>query len=99
MNATLLKGLVVTALAAFGFSWSAVLFLRRMTPWSFLRLFGAACLVVVGLCHICEALGLFPGMRWGIEDSAGHYLDLWSCVLGLTSFPAGYLGDSLAKNR
>lgn len=30
-------------------------------------------------------------MRWGDEHSAGHYLDLWSAVLGLALFPTGLL--------
>ena len=31
----------------------------------------------------------------GLEHSAGHYLDLWSAVLGLTLFPVGYLFHAL----
>jgi len=34
-------------------------------------------------------------MGWGLERSAGHYLDLGSAVLGLTSFPLGYLLHTL----
>jgi hypothetical protein len=30
-----------------------------------MQLFGAACLLVVVLTHVCEAFGLFPSMRWG----------------------------------
>jgi len=37
--------------------------------------------------HVSEALHLFPG--WGLEHSAGHYLDLSSAVVGLTLFPVG----------
>ena len=47
--------------------------------------------MLVVLTHLCEALHLFPWMRWGSEHSIGHYLDLWSAVLGLTLFPIGYL--------
>ena len=52
---------------------------------------GAGCLVVVVLTHLREALHLLPWMHWGLEHSAGHYLDLGSAVLGLTLFPIGYL--------
>jgi len=44
-------------------------------------------------------------MRWGLQDSVGHYLDLYSCVLGLTLFAAGYIAGrllaalSLVKSR
>jgi len=37
-------------------------------------------------------------MRWGLEDSPGHYLDLVSAILGLTLFPAGYLAHALRSN-
>jgi hypothetical protein len=74
---------------------SAVLFSRAKTVGSFLQLLGAGCLVVVVLTHIFEALHLFPWMQWGLEHSAGHYLDLGSAVLGVTSFPVGYLVHAL----
>ena len=73
------------------------LFLQGKTICSFLQLFGAGCLVVVVLTHISEALQLFPWMEWGSPHSAGHYLDFWSAVLGLTLFPIGYLCRRLAK--
>ncbi|MEY2491389.1 MAG: hypothetical protein QOH24_340, partial [Verrucomicrobiota bacterium] len=69
----------------------------RQTVWLFLELVGAGCLVIVGLCHVCEALHLFPFMHWGLKPSVGHYLDFWSCVLGLTLFPAGYLFDTFRR--
>lgn len=56
----------------------------------FMQLVGASCIVLVVLTHVCEALRLFPAMHWGLEHSAGHYLDLVGAVLGLTLFPAGY---------
>ncbi len=76
-------------------SGSVVLFRRSKTVCSFLQLLGAVCLVVVVLAHAAEALHVFPGMRWGLEDSVGHYLDFWSAVLGLALFPAGYLLHAL----
>ena len=38
---------------------------------------------------------LFPGMHWGLEHSAGHYVDLAAAVLGLALFPVGYLLQAL----
>ena len=58
---------------------------------------GTGFLVVVVLTHVAEALHLFPWMHWGQEHSVGHYLDLWSAVLGLTLFPVGYLMHVLTK--
>jgi hypothetical protein len=77
------------------FAGSAVLFFRGKTVCSFLQLLGAGCLVVVVLAHVSEALSLFPWMHWGLEHSAGHYVDLGSAVLGLTFFPVGYLLHAL----
>jgi hypothetical protein len=58
---------------------------------SFLQLLGAGGLVLITATHVCEALHVFPWMKWGREHSVGHYLDLTSAVLGLTLFPVGYL--------
>jgi hypothetical protein len=97
MDVTLLKGLVALVPVCALFSGSAVLFFKGKTVCSFLQLFGAACLVVVALAHICETLHLFPWMHWGSEHSVGHYLDFGSAVLSLTLFPVGYLFDALTR--
>lgn len=94
---TLLKALVALLLVGILFVGSVLLFLRQRTLGSFLQLLGAGCLVIVALTHLCEALHLFPWMHWGWEHSVGHYLDLWSAVLGLTLFPTGYLLHVLTK--
>jgi hypothetical protein len=99
MNAALFKGLAALAPACVLFSGSAIWLCRGKTIWSFLQLVGAGCLIVVGLCHVCEALRLFPSMHWGLKDSVGHYLDFWSAVLGLTLFPVGYLLTALTMRR
>jgi len=91
MNVRLLIALIALVPACMLFSGSVVLFTRRKTVCSLLQLLGAGCLTAVVLSHVCEALGLFPWMHWGLEHSLGHYLDLWSAVLGLTLFPVGYL--------
>jgi hypothetical protein len=80
------------------FAGSAVLFSRGKTVCSFLQLLGAGCLVMVVLAHVSETLRLFPWMHWGLEHSAGHYLDLGSAVLGLTLFPVGYLFHALRSD-
>ena len=91
MNAPLSKALVALVPTVVLFVGSVVLFRRARTVGSVLQLLGAGCLVIVVLTHLCEALRLFPWMQWGSENSVGHYLDLWSAVLGLTLFPMGYL--------
>jgi hypothetical protein len=95
MNTALLKGLVALVPASLMFSGSLVLLCRGKTIWSFLQVVGAGCLMVVGFCHVCEALHLFPWMEWGLKHSVGHYLDSWSAVLGITLFPLGYLFHAL----
>ena len=99
MNATLFKSLVVLVPVAILFVGSVVLIFREKSVGSFLQILGAGGLVTVVLTHICEALHLFPSMHWGQEHSVGHYLDLWSAVLGLTLFPMGYLLHALTKRH
>ena len=97
LNVALLKALVALFPACLLLLGSSVLFVRRKTLYPFMQLFGAGCLVAVTLTHICEALHLFPGMHWGLEHSAGHYLDLACAVLGFTFFPAGYFLHALSS--
>jgi hypothetical protein len=97
MNAMLLKALIALVPAGMLLSGSAALFLRTKSVSSWLQLLGAGCLVMVALAHVSEAFYLLPSMRWGLEDSVGHYLDLSSVVLGLTLFPLGYLFHALEK--
>jgi hypothetical protein len=92
MNAaTLLKALLGLVPASMLFSGSFILFRRRRTISSFLQILGAGCVVVVVLTHIFEALRVFSWMRWGGDNSVGHYVDLSSALLALALFPAGYL--------
>ena len=99
MNFTFLKALVVLAPACALFSGSLLFFLRGKTVSTTLQLIGAGCLGIVVLTHFFEGLHLFPWMRWGLEHSFGHYLDLWRAVLGLTLFPVGYLLHALKERR
>jgi hypothetical protein len=93
----LFRALVALVPACLLFLGSIVWFSRESTLWSFLQLLGAACLVVVVFTHIAAALHLFSSMGWGLEQSAGHYLDLWSAIFGLTLFPTGYLFHALTR--
>jgi hypothetical protein len=79
------------------FAGSVVLFSKRRSLASSLQLIGSVGLVMVVLTHVAEAFQLMPWMRWGLEASAGHYLDLGSAVLGLTLFPIGYLAHAFAR--
>jgi hypothetical protein len=65
----------------------------------FLVFFGAACLTVVVLTHVAETFGIFPGMGWGMPNSAGHYLDLVSAILGCTLLPAGLIASFIARRK
>ena len=98
MNATLIKAVMALIPASIIIMWSVRVFLKSRTLGSLLQAVGAACLLVVVLTHMSEALRLFPFMRWGEEDSAGHYLDLASAVLGLTLVPLGFIWH-VATNR
>jgi hypothetical protein len=99
MNITLLKALVALVPTCMVFLGSVILSLKERTLGSFLQLLGAGCLVVVVFTHLCEALHLLPWMQWGSKHSVGHYLDLWSAVLGFTLFPIGYLLHALTKRH
>ena len=97
MNTTLLKGLIGLVPTLILLCGSILSYARTKTMPSLIQLVGAGCFVIVALTHVCEGLNLFPSMRWGAEESVGHYVDLWSAVLGLLLFPLGYFIDALAK--
>jgi hypothetical protein len=99
MNVKLLLALVLLIPACLLAFWAASRFCSSRTLPLFAQLFGAGCLVVVVLTHVCEALHLLPWMQWGDEHSVGHYLDLTSAVLRVTLFPLGYLFEVLRKRR
>jgi hypothetical protein len=74
---------------------SALQFSRRKGTAAIFQLIGAACLIVVVITHVCEALNWFPWMHWGHEHSVGHYVDLVAAIGGLSLFPIGYLFGAL----
>jgi hypothetical protein len=99
MNVTLFKALLALPLTCLLLSGSTIMFFRGRTLFLFMQLVGASSMVLVVLAHVCEALRLFPAMHWGLEHSAGHYVDLAGAVLGLTLFAAGYFLHALRLSR
>lgn len=97
MNPTVTKAMIVLLPVSILFSGALLTFVRRIATSSFLQLLGAGCLLMVAFAHLCEGLHWFSWMQWGMEHSAGHYLDLITAVLGLTLFPVGYLFHALSK--
>ena len=79
------------------FVGSFVLLSKRRSLSSWLQLIGSAAFIIVVLTHFVEALDLVRWMRWGLEESPGHYLDLGGAVVGLFLFPIGYLAHALAR--
>jgi len=47
-----------------------------------LLLAGCVCLSVVVFTHVAERFDILPDMGWGLPDSPGHYLDLFSAIAG-----------------
>lgn len=96
MNATLFKTLIAMVPTSMLLAGAVLAFSRVRSLSSLLQLIGTGSLLIVVLTHLCEAFNLFPLMHWGSEHSAGHYLDLFSAVLGAALFPLGYLWASIA---
>jgi hypothetical protein len=48
-----------------------------------LALTGCGCLLVVVFALVAECFDIFPFMGWGLFDSPGHYLDLFSAIAGV----------------
>ena len=94
-NLSFLKALVILVPAAMVCAGATIILMRKRTLSSILQLLGATGLVMVVLTHICEGLGLYPGMRWGEPASVGHFLDLISALIGMILFPIGYLLHSV----
>ena len=99
MNPESLKALLVFFPAFLLLLGSGIRFNRGKTVGVGMQLVGASAVMLVVLTHICEALHLFPHMHWGLQDSAGHYLDLVSAILGLALFPIGYVLEVLRDRQ
>ena len=95
MNKTLATALVALLPASMLLFASWVQLARRSGVAFLLQLVGAAGLMIVVLVHLCEGLGVFPGMGWGLEHGVGHYVDLAAALLAVVLFPVGYLLSAL----
>ena len=60
-----------------------------------LLLAGCGCLAVMAMTHVAEGLHLLPGMGWGLPNSPGHYLDLFSAIAGIVLLSAAGLARLL----
>ena len=90
MTTSLVKGLAALVLTSILLCWCLKAFRRHRALGTLLQLLGAVALVIVACTHVFESLRVFPQMGWGLERSAGHYLDLSGAVVGVTLLPLGY---------
>jgi len=97
MNPTFTKAIAALVPTGMLLVSSALQFSRRKGTAAIFQLIGAACLMVVIIAHVCEALNWFPWMHWGLEHSVGHYVDLVAAIGGLSLFPIGYLFGALTR--
>lgn len=97
MNPTFAKAIAALVPTLMLLAGSTLQLSRRKGTAAVFQLIGAACLGVVVIAHLCEALGWFPWMHWGLEHSVGHYVDLVAAIGGLALFPIGYLFGALTR--
>lgn len=97
MNPTFAKAIAALVPTAMLLVGSTLQFSRGKRTAALFQLIGAACLVVVVIAHLCEALNWFPWMHWGLEHSVGHYIDFIAAIGGLALFPIGYLFGALTR--
>ena len=93
MNRTLATSLVAFLVVCGLLSVVIARFIRRRSSATLLQLLGAGLLLVVVLTHVAEGLRVLRFMHWGEEHSVGHYLDLWSAVLGVALLALGLVVD------
>jgi hypothetical protein len=79
------------------FGVSSITFAREGTTHALLQLIGSVFLIVVVFAHMAEQFRILPAMGWGQAESAGHYLDLISAVVGSILLLFGYLSRRLRK--
>jgi hypothetical protein len=70
-----------------------------MTLGWLLLLIGSGFLIIVVLTHVAEAFHILPAMGWGLPNSAGHYLDLVSAILGCILLSLGFLVVMLNRDH
>jgi hypothetical protein len=91
MNAILGKAILVVVLMGSVCVITGRTYVRTRATGALLEAIGAAGLAMLGVTHLCEGLHILPWMRWGIDGSPGHYLNLASVAIGLTLLPIGYV--------
>jgi len=80
--------------------WASTLaFAKEKTLTALVQLTGALCLLLVIFAHTSEAVGFLPSMGWGQPNTAGHYIDLASAIIGVTLLTVGYLLRRLFRRR
>lgn len=60
---------------------------------------GCGCLILVVLTHVAERLDVLPRMGWGLPNSPGHYLDLFSAIIGVVLLLAAGIVRLLRSKR
>lgn len=90
MSATLIRAVIDLLVMSMIGTVAGGAFLQTRATSSLLVLIGATGWGMVGVTHICEGLHILSWMRWGIEGSPGHYLNLTSLAVGLL-LPLGYV--------
>jgi uncharacterized membrane protein len=76
-----LIGITIPVCAVLAFSLIALV--RKRKSGAFVQLIGSAFLLIVVLAHVAEAYHLFPRMGWGLPNSPGLFLDLFSAIVGI----------------
>jgi formate hydrogenlyase subunit 3/multisubunit Na+/H+ antiporter MnhD subunit len=99
MNPALFKVLLVLGPTLLLLLATAALYVRTKAAAALAQALGAACLLVVVLAHLCEALNLLPFMGWGAKGSIGHYVDLASAILGVALLTVGALIHAFSKRK
>ena len=79
-NPVLLKALAALIPVGLLCAGAAIMYVRERSLPSTLLLLGAACLVMVVLAHICEALHELPWMRWG-DQTVPVIIWIWRALL------------------
>src|SRR5262249_9159152 len=79
MSGVLLKALAALLPVCALLVGSILLFCRAKSFFSFLQVFGAGCLLLGVVTHVCEALRLFPSMRWGHQGESRSLCRLLEC--------------------
>jgi len=79
------------------FGVSLITFAKEKTRLALLQFVGSVFLLVVVFAHVAERFRVLPAMGWGQADSAGHYLDFISAVVGPILVLSGYLSRRRRK--